>query len=585
MLTKPIINNILFFVFMYALGALCINTTAGSDYFPFFIKLLFELFFDLYVICCLLVFLPKHLRLLSSCLLSIFLYLIAIVDLFCIVRFGTTISPSILQLVMETNTMEAHEFLSSYVSPNILISPVGYVILLMLIHIVISYFTKVTSLFAKITIKSKKKNITINGIVLLLLLVGLFAGLKNKRNIFNTWKLDSMGKVEVFFASDYYNRRAQYLPIHRLAFAVHTINLTRQELVTLQHTIYKTRIDSCKYTSPNIILIIGESYNKHHSQLYGYSQKTTPYQLHRKQANELYVFTNAVTPYNLTSDVLKNSFSLNDLTKGESWCEKPLFTGIFKKAGYQVTFLSNQFVMKQQSNLYDFCGGVFLNNPSLSDYQFDIRNSKTHEYDEGLIDDFHTLCDKKASNHRLIIFSLIGQHVTYADRFPSNYTRLHTSDYQRYDLNNEQLQIVVDYDNATLYNDYVINKIIQLFEQEDAIVIYMPDHGDECYDQIMTYGRLHCDPITKDIATNEFQIPFWIWCSKKYNDLHPSIVKQISQSTDRRFYSDDLPHLLLYLGGIYCQDYHDENNVISSSYNNQRKRILRKNTNYDEIIK
>lgn len=585
MLIKPIYNNILFFIFMYALGALCINTTVEYVYLPFIIKLYFELFFDLYVLCCLFMLLPQRFRLLSSWILAVFFYLMAIIDLFCFVRLGTTISPSILQLVMETNSMEAHEFLSSYISPTILISPVGYVIILMLTHIIISYFKKVTSFFTEVTLKCKKKSIVMNGIVAILLLVGVFAGLKNKRNIFHTWKLDSMGKVEVFFASEYYNRRAQYLPVHRLAFAIHAINLTRQELVTLQHAMYTTQIDSCKYTSPNIILIIGESYNKHHSQLYGYSQKTTPYQLHRKQANELYVFTNAVTPYNLTSDVLKNSFSLNDLTKGESWCEKPLFTNIFKKAGYQVTFLSNQFVIKQESNIHDFSGGVFLNNPSLSDLQFDIRNSKIHEYDEGLIDDFHTLCNKKASNHRLIIFSLIGQHITYADRFPSNHTRLHTSDYQRHDLNIEQLQIVVDYDNATLYNDYVINKIIQLFEKEDAIVINMPDHGDECYDQIMTYGRLHCDPITKDIATNEFQIPFWIWCSKKYNDLHSSIVKQISESTDRRFYSDDLPHLLLYLGGIYCQDYHEENNVISSSYNISRKRLLRKSIDYDEIIK
>lgn len=578
MLIKPIYNNILFFIFMYALGALCINTTVGYNYLPFVLKLFFELFFDIYIVCCLLMLLPQRFRLISSWLIAVLFYVLAIIDLFCNIRLGTSISPSILQLVTETNSMEAQEFLSSYISLDILVSPIGCVILLMFTHII-------TNIFTKTTIQGPKGLFVTNGLLIILLLIGLFAGFKNKRNLFHTWKLDSIGDIEDFFASEYYNRRAQYLPIHRFAFSIHAIQLTQQQLVTLEHTMNMTQIDSCKYTSSNIIMIIGESYNKHHSQLYGYSQKTTPNQLYRNQAHELYVFADAVTPYNLTSEVLKNSFSLNDLTKGESWCEKPLFTNIFKKAGYQVTFLSNQFVMKQQSNIHDFSGGIFLNSPSLSKLQFNIRNSKIHKYDEGLIEDFQTLCKKRVSNHRLIIFSLIGQHIAYADRFPSNHSRLRLSDYRRNDLNDEQLQIVVDYDNATLYNDYVINKIIQLFEQEDAIIIYMPDHGDECFDQIKTCGRLHCDPVSKDIATNEYQIPFWIWCSKKYADLHPSIVKQIRESTDRRFYSDDISHLLLYLGGIYCKDYHEENNIISSSYNNHRKRLLRKSTDYDELIK
>ena len=40
---------------------------------------------------------------------------------------------------------------------------------------------------------------------------------------------------------------------------------------------------------------------------------------------------------------------------------------------------------------------------------------------------------------------------------------------------------IADYDNATLYNDIVLSKIVDLFRQQEAIVIYLSDHGEDCY--------------------------------------------------------------------------------------------------------
>lgn len=577
-MNKPIYKNFLFFIFMYTLGALCVIVTTDRGYAPFFYKLFFELFFDLYILCCILTLLPLRFRQFSSWGIAIIFYILAIIDLFCFIRLGSSISPGILQLIRETNSQESAEFLSAYIEPSILLSPVGIVLLIAVLHIV-------ATIHLKIYIHNiLKRKIILNGLIVILVLFGFFVGMKNKHYIIQTWQYRTMGQVEQFFSNEYYARRALYLPIHRTIFAIHANRLVQKELITLQHTMEVSKIDSCSYTSPVIVLIIGESYNKHHSQLYGYRHQTTPLQIQREQAQELFVFSDAVTPYNLTSEVFKNAFSLNDLTMNESWCDKPMFTNLFKKAGYQVSFFSNEFVMKQQRDIADFAGGMFLNNPVLSKLQFDIRNDKTHQYDEGLINDYYSLCSKQKPNYRLIIFSLLGQHTEYAERFPKEFARLQPKDYHRKDLNKTQLQVVIDYDNATIYNDYVVDKIVKLFEQEDAIVIYMPDHGDECFDQNLTSGRQHNDPVTKDVAINEYEIPFWIWCSPKYRLLHPTIVKQIQKSTNRPFYSDDLSHLMLYLGGISCKDYNDERNIISPLYNNKRKRMLRRSTNYDLLF-
>lgn len=571
----PIYNNRVFFVFMYLLGALCIYTTGEKSYLPYFVTLFAELFLDLYLLCLLLLCFPPKVRSFCHFTLSFLFYSLAIVDLFCFYRFGTTISPNILRLITETNSTEASEFLHAYITTGIILSPLGLIFLLILLHIHIVFLS-----FPKLPLKINSSFSLY--IIIFILLIGIISAAKNKRLLIQTWKYKSISEIENFFGTEFYASRAQYLPIYRMAFALHASNMARQQVKTLIQTIDNAKIDSCSFTSPNIILIIGESYNKHHSQLYGYTLPTTPKQLEWKEKEQLFVFNDAIAPYNITSDVFKCMFSLNNISEGEEWCDKPLFTCLFKQAGYHVSFISNEFVLKKNENFADFSGSMFINDPQISDLQFDTRNKETHSFDEELINDYKSMNQKEIKN-RLTIFTLMGQHVEYKDRFPKAYTKFSAKDYKRNDLTNKEKQIIADYDNATLYNDIIVNSIIQLFAHEDAIIIYISDHGEECYDEIKTFGRLHHFEISKYMAKNEFQIPFWIWCSESYKGNHPDIVKAIIKSSQRPFISDNLSHLLLYLGGITCPYYQDELNIISSKYIN-KKRLLRGSYDYDKIM-
>ena len=106
---------------------------------------------------------------------------------------------------------------------------------------------------------------------------------------------------------------------------------------------------------------------------------------------------------------------------------------------------------------------------------------------------------------------------------------------------------MTDYDNAVLYNDSVVDLIVKQFEREDAIVIYMPDHGEECYEENRgIVCRNHSAAIDYPLTKYEFEIPFWIWCSRTYITRHPDIYRQVLDARNRRFMTDALPHLLLY---------------------------------------
>lgn len=146
------------------------------------------------------------------------------------------------------------------------------------------------------------------------------------------------------------------------------------------------------------------------------------------------------------------------------------------------------------------------------------------------------------------------------------------------------MRVLADYDNAILYNDSIVDQIIKRFEDEDAIVVYVPDHGEECYEgDVHFYGRMHSTEITARLAREEFDIPFWIWCSHKYMVGHPSLFNDIVKSKNRRYMTDALPHLLLYLAGIQTPYYRSDLNVIGDEYNENRPRILKNTTDYDKL--
>jgi heptose-I-phosphate ethanolaminephosphotransferase len=276
------------------------------------------------------------------------------------------------------------------------------------------------------------------------------------------------------------------------------------------------------------------------------------------------------------------------------WCDYPLFPEVFRKAGYDVTFLTNQFLPKAKEAVYDFSGGFFLNNPDLSAAMFDHRNERTHVFDEGLLADYDKMREKQKGEKkeggnakpRLTIFHLLGQQLNYRTRCPNSKKHFKPEDYaeRRPELTAKQRRLLADYDNACLYNDSIVDQICQRLENEEAIVIYMPDHGEECYEG--TRGiicRNHSAEIDRDLARYEFEIPFWIWCSPRYAAVHPEVFKQVIEARQRPLMTDALAHTLLYLAGISTPWYKPEYDVLSPEYNEKRPRILKNTTDYDKL--
>ena len=591
---QPIKDNASFFFFMYLIGILVsyAELPTNNPDAAVYSNLWLEFFLDLYVICIILTLFPLKIRRWIRAFLYIIAYCTSLTDLFCWVKFQSTLNPSMLLLVGETDEREASEFFSSYFTSDLIFSSVGLLLLVMLIHILTTFLKKVKlppAISYKVTVAKQiidHSHHILGGVCLVLLGWAIESSAHNKKEMVQMFSLDTIGSVEHELTTS--DCAQFYLPVYRLAFSIFSNELASQQVDRLIEAKDKMSVDSCSFKSPNIVLIIGESYGKLHSQQYGYFMPTTPRQIKREKSGLLVPFSDVVAPWNLTSFVFKNVFSLHVVGEKGEWCDYPLFPSLFRKAGYHVTFITNQFLPKAKQAVYDFSGGFFLNHPELSAAMFDSRNQQLYRFDRGLLDDYDKNQQQHNTDHNLIIFHLLGQHVKYNQRFPSDRRHFKAEDYEkkRADLNGKQRNVLADYDNAVLYNDSIVDAIISRFEDKEAIIIYMPDHGEECYEGNRGFiCRNHSAAIDYDLAHYEFEIPFWIFCSYKYAAKHPDIYKEIIGAKNRRFMTDALPHMLLYLAGIHTKDYHAEYNILSPQYNEMRPRILKNTTDYDKITR
>ena len=591
---QPIKDNASFFFFMYLIGILVsyAELPTNNPNAAVYSNLWLELFLDLYVICIILTLFPLKIRRWIRAFLYIIAYCTSLTDLFCWVKFQSTLNPSMLLLVGETDEREASEFFSSYFTSDLIFSSVGLLLLVMLIHILTTFLKKVKlppAISYKVTVAKQIINHShhiLGGVCLVFLGWAIESSAHNKKEMVQMFSLDTIGSVEHELTTS--DCAQFYLPVYRLAFSIFSNELASQQVDRLIEAKDKMSVDSCSFKSPNIVLIIGESYGKLHSQQYGYFMPTTPRQIKREKSGLLVPFSDVVAPWNLTSFVFKNVFSLHVVGEKGEWCDYPLFPSLFRKAGYHVTFITNQFLPKAKQAVYDFSGGFFLNHPELSAAMFDSRNQQLYRFDRGLLDDYDKNQQQHNTDHNLIIFHLLGQHVKYNQRFPSDRRHFKAEDYEkkRADLDGKQRNVLADYDNAILYNDSIVDAIISRFEDKEAIIIYMPDHGEECYEGNRGFiCRNHSAAIDYDLAHYEFEIPFWIFCSYKYAAKHPDIYKEIIGAKNRRFMTDALPHMLLYLAGIHTKDYHAEYNILSPQYNEMRPRILKNTTDYDKLTR
>ncbi|MBQ3122322.1 MAG: phosphoethanolamine transferase [Bacteroidaceae bacterium] len=568
-ISKPIISNPSWFTFVYIWGCVC-NTFVvwnGSRLVGYM-----QLFLELYLLTAIITIFPNKIRQVVKISLSILLCPISIIDLFCYCKLKMPITATLLNTFLQTDTSEATDALSSYTTIDETTYPVIILLLLTISATATALSKRARSFVGNI---ARKAETGIGVFATAALTIALYFAAGNEVYLFHKLILGKSEK-EIYEVTQREPSVRLYTPAHRMASAIIEDRQERSTIVSLLSGIEKSTVEECAFTSPEIVLIIGESYSRLHSQLYGYDKPTTPYQAQLAKENNFVVYDNFIAQWNLTYDVFKNLLSTHCASDDGEWHQYPLFTTLFKNAGYNVTFLSNQFITSNDT-YSDFQENILLNDSRMSKAQFDIRNEKRFEYDGELLDEYgKTGSSDKRGN--LTIIHLMGQHIAFGERYPKEWEHFTASMYPH--LPENEGNIVAQYDNATLYNDYILSRIIEGFEEKDAIIIHMPDHGERSGIKGNGYGRDFT--LSRESIEEQYEVPFWIFMTQEYAKKHPAIAQKISDSRSKPLCTDNIAHLMLSLAGIKTQYYNARYNPLSADFDSTRHRLIWERFDYDK---
>lgn len=254
LVSSPIRKNATFFVFMYVLGIVCVCTVepAYEGLCAYNLAPL-ELFADVYVLCLLLALLPRVLRLWVRRIVYVIAYATAIIDVFCFVKFNTTITPAILQAVSKTDMQEATAFLMSYVSADVFIGRLGRVLLVLLAHIVfavILFRIRRSHMLGGVRFQPRPLLPPLFGVLICALLVwSFYKTIPNKVAMYRIMTLTTFDDVETEMTQ--HGGAEIYLPAYRWAFSIYANTLDSKQAAARTDGSDGQAADSCLQVTPD----------------------------------------------------------------------------------------------------------------------------------------------------------------------------------------------------------------------------------------------------------------------------------------------------------------------------------------------
>ena len=326
-------------------------------------------------------------------------------------------------------------------------------------------------------------------------------------------------------------------------------------------------------TPQTLVLVIGESLSRNHMSLYGFQERTNPL---LEQRDDIYVYTDVIASFSNTINAILAMLSEVNVENEMSMKQAVDVLDVFSSAGFETFWISNQSPMgiwenriTAFANKSDHINFVNLTSNSSLETNF------TASYDDRLFPPFLKVLNDTAPK-KLIVLHLMGSHSKYAKRYPA--------EFDQFKGVGEKKRILAEYHNTVLYNDFIVDSILQCLTHFSSLnpafpvsCVYLSDHGENVYDE----GNIAGHDYAKWVPKSNMEIPLLFWLSNTYIERWPSKVNEIKANRHMPFMTDDLFHTLMDLTQLESPLFEEERSVINSAFDSSRTRMLEDEQDYD----
>lgn len=262
----------------------------------------------------------------------------------------------------------------------------------------------------------------------------------------------------------------------------------------------------------NVVLVIGESSRADRWGINGYKRNTTP---------NLSKLNNLITFENVYSLATNTPLGVYNIMKRNDYYDFSSFVTVFKSLGFNTYWFSNQGVKYELINSIAKESDTHL-------FSDDLRLSKMgSNYDMDLLPFVKEVLNSQDSTSNIIVLHTIGSHRLYDLRYPQEFkvfTPTCVSDNTLYYSVNECVDVEKlgnSYDNSILYTDYFLNSLVHMLKDQNAILIYVSDHGES-----LGENGIYAHSYPFEVAPVEQRhIPLIMWASDKFLEDKANLVK------------------------------------------------------------
>lgn len=279
-----------------------------------------------------------------------------------------------------------------------------------------------------------------------------------------------------------------------------------------------------------------------------------------------------MSPQVHTIPVMRSVLSMTERRHPEYFTEKASLFELFNRAGYETYLISNQEFSDKFKSSYD----ILL---SLAKHKYNLAPLKQH--DDIVLSKYNEIVNDKNYKNKLIVIHLIGNHMAYKFRYPKEFI---VFDHKKDNLvasnpyRDVKAKDVIDqYDNSVLYNDYVIHCIIDGLKkqkEESSVMIYFSDHAEELYDYREFAGHAY-----EKVSPPMCEIPFLVWISDRYKQNRTDLVF----NKERPYSTEDFIYSISDIAGLQYDGYEDARSLFSTTFMPRERYVGEKK--YDEIKK
>lgn len=468
---------------------------------------------------------------------SFLLWVTGLFDIVHISLYQGRVTSSIFFIILDTNPMESYEFISSNIS-------------LGLCFVVLFY----SSIFFTLMIKAINSENHLYGkgfrikslfFIFVPLLVKFFGSSMNISKTLEPYIRSNQAFLMIDTFLDYNKEMKILTDFSKRSKEVKNVKRSKENLGPETH-----------------ILVIGESMTRNHMSLYGYRRNTTP--LLNKRKEDLIVFEDVANSHPpSTASSLKK---INTLANTKDYSAEALsisLINIMKAAKFRTYWISNQLLLGSHDTVTTALA-------KQADVHVFTNTTNSITYDEKLLPIF----GKKLAEpprKKFIVIHLIGAHMKYRNRYPKDYNHFvgDKGIVKKKFHNKKKIQYINEYDNAVLYQDYILDSILNYVEKLDGVssLLFLSDHGEEVYRDKDLHGHPSVDTVSL------YEIPMMIWLSKDYKAKLKNTSARIQNSIKKPFSQDDIIHSLMDMYGVSYSKYRKELNMFSSEFKPKKRYI------------